>query len=127
LTRLTERGVGGVAGVLEDDSILAAASNLAREFLYCTGKNQLPEAFIIECDHEGGFARDPALANPETEYRESGVVYVCPPWHHDDPGISCAVPVWAARHPHLEAWFRHLEAARPPPRPRKTFGWGAFT
>jgi hypothetical protein len=66
------------------------------------------------------------LANLEVEYRETGTVYSCPPGKHDDLGISCAMQVWAARHPHLEAWIRNLEAMRRPRRPRQTFGWGAF-
>jgi len=27
----------------------------------------------------------------ETEIRESGIVYSCPPGQHDDLGISCAM------------------------------------
>ena len=67
------------------------------------------------------------LANLETEFRESGVIYTCPPGQHDDLGISCAILAWAARHPHLQSWVRNLPAA---PRRRKQppkFGWGAFT
>ena len=54
------------------------------------------------------------LAGLETELRESGTVYTCPPGQHDDLGISCAMLAWAARHPHLEAWVRTgLESRRP--------------
>ena len=31
------------------------------------------------------------LTNLETEMRESGIVYTCPPGQHDDLGISCAI------------------------------------
>ena len=55
------------------------------------------------------------LVNLETEYRESGMVYVCPPGHHDDLGGSCAMLVRAARHPHMPYWFRNLEASRAAP------------
>ncbi len=63
----------------------------------------------------------------ETDMRESGIVYKCPPGHHDDLGISCAMLAWAARHPHLEHWVGTALAARRPRRPQQTFGWGAFT
>jgi hypothetical protein len=63
----------------------------------------------------------------ETEMRESGTVYRCPPGQHDDLGISCAMLAWAARHPHLSAWVRTVDIARRPPTPRQNFGWGAFT
>ena len=69
------------------------------------------------------------LANLEVEYREGGTVYTCPPGKHDDLGISCAMLAWTAQHPHLPYWFRNLEAARRPRRPRQAQanGWGAFT
>ena len=40
------------------------------------------------------------LAALETEMRDSGMVYSCPPGQHDDLGISCAMLAWAAQHPH---------------------------
>ena len=52
----------------------------------------------------------------ETEIRESGIVYTCPPGHHDDLGISCAMLAWAARHPHLGSWVRTAMSARRPRR-----------
>jgi hypothetical protein len=66
------------------------------------------------------------LANLEAEFREGGTVYSCPPGQHDDLGISCAMLAWAARHRHLETWFRHLQAALRPRRPRQTYGWSSF-
>src|SRR5258708_32425220 len=54
----------------------------------------------------------------ETEMRESGIVYSCPPGQHDDLGISCAMLAWAARHPHLSGWVRTALSApsrRPAP------------
>jgi hypothetical protein len=62
----------------------------------------------------------------ETEIRESGIIYTCPPGHHDDLGISCAMLAWAARHPHLPYWAntamsaRRPRRSRPPPSP---LGW----
>ena len=44
------------------------------------------------------------LEGLETEMRETGVVYTCSPGQHDDLGMSCAMLVWAARHPHLGSW-----------------------
>jgi len=52
----------------------------------------------------------------ETEMRESGTIYKCASGHHDDLGISCAMLAWAAGHPHLQDWFRAVEAARRPRR-----------
>jgi len=43
---------------------------------------------------------DPAESNG----RESGTVYTCPPGQHDDLGISCAMLAWAAGHQHLRYW-----------------------
>jgi hypothetical protein len=70
------------------------------------------------------------LVNLQTEYRDSGVVYTCPPGQHDDLGISIAMLAWAAQHKHLDWWVRNLEATRRPRRrtpPDKRFGWSAFT
>jgi hypothetical protein len=67
------------------------------------------------------------LVGLETEMRESGIVYTCPPGRHDDLGISYAMLVWATRNPHLPSWMREVHYARRPPRPRDSYGWGAFT
>ena len=37
----------------------------------------------------------------------------CPSGHHDDLGISCAMLVWLARHPHLPSWVRTIQRPRP--------------
>jgi hypothetical protein len=69
------------------------------------------------------------LANLETEYKDTGVVYSCPPGQHDDLGISIAMLAWAARHPHLEWWLRNLRAMRRPrrrPPPDQRSGWAPF-
>ena len=63
----------------------------------------------------------------ETEARQSGIVYTCPPGQHDDLGISCAMLVWAARHPHLSAWVRTAMSARRPRTPRPKVSWQAWT
>jgi hypothetical protein len=52
----------------------------------------------------------------ETEIRESGIVYTCPPGNHDDLGISCAMLAWAARHPHLPHWTNTAMSGRGPRR-----------
>jgi hypothetical protein len=49
----------------------------------------------------------------DVEYGDTGTVYKCPPGQHDDLGISCAMLVWAATHPHLSGWVRQAQ-----PRPR---------
>jgi hypothetical protein len=66
------------------------------------------------------------LVRLETEMRESGTVYICPSGQHDDLGISLAMLVWAARHPHLEHWVRMAHTTRRPRRKRETpssLGW----
>jgi hypothetical protein len=67
------------------------------------------------------------LMGLETEMRESGTVYTCPPGQHDDLGISCAMLAWAARHPHLPYWARTAEFLRRPPRPRQNISRLAWT
>ncbi len=68
------------------------------------------------------------LTGLETEQRDSGTVYTCPPGQHDDLGISCAMLAWAARHPHLDAWVRMGLESRRPRRPREQqYNWKAFT
>jgi hypothetical protein len=67
------------------------------------------------------------LMGLETEMRESGIVYRCPPGQHDDLGISCAMLAWAARHPHLSAWVQITETARRPRPPRPKISWQAWT
>jgi len=103
--------------------------------VYPIGRSHLLELFQTElhCD-QVRIANTPALrrayeqlANLETEFGASGTVYACPPGHHDDLGISCAMLAWAARHPHLDLWLRNLQAARRPRKPATSFGWRAFT
>ena len=67
------------------------------------------------------------LVGLETEMRDSGIVYTCPPGQHDDLGISCAMLAWAARHPHLASWYGTGLAARRPRRPDQEYDWRAFT
>jgi hypothetical protein len=67
------------------------------------------------------------LMGLETEMRESGIVYSCPPGQHDDLGISCAMLAWAGRHPHLSSWVRNGEYARRPRTPRPQFSSRAWT
>ena len=66
------------------------------------------------------------LANLETEFRAGGTVYSCPAGQHDDLAISCAMLVWAARHPYLQSWLKNLQV-RPPRQKRDTsnsaMGW----
>jgi hypothetical protein len=63
----------------------------------------------------------------ETEMRESGIVYTCPPGQHDDLGISCAMLAWAARHPHLRSWVDMAMPAPRPSMPRPKFSSAAWT
>jgi hypothetical protein len=67
------------------------------------------------------------LMGLETEMRESGIVYSCPPGQHDDLGISCAMLAWVARHPHLPYWVRTIESARRPRRVPQKISSAAWT
>ena len=104
--------------------------------VYTVGRTYLLELFHAELQsRQVRFVDGPAsrrafeqLANLETEQRDTGTVYKCPPGQHDDLGISCAMLAWAARHPHLSLWVDTVRAARRPRRPiRQQFAWGAFT
>jgi hypothetical protein len=66
------------------------------------------------------------LEGLETEMRENGIVYTCPPGKHDDLAMSWAMLAWAAGHPHLPSWIR--SAAPRPSRPRLSPpSWLAWT
>jgi hypothetical protein len=99
--------------------------------VYTIGRTYLLELFLTELQADLVRLTDgpmmrlayQQLANLEAEFRESGLIYTCPPGQQDDLGISCAMLAWAARHPHLDSWMRHS----PPNRPRKPpakFNWG---
>jgi hypothetical protein len=63
----------------------------------------------------------------ETEMRDTGIFYTCPPGRHDDLGISCAMLVWAARHPHLSYWAGNAAPRRPRPSRQAEMWRGATT
>ena len=67
------------------------------------------------------------LMGLETELRESGLVYSCPPGQLDDLGISCAMLNWAARHPHLREWVTIWQRSRIIRKPRPKVSWEAWT
>lgn len=67
------------------------------------------------------------LAALNTEITDSGITYTCPPGQHDDLGMSCAMLVWGAQHPHNRVWFNKAFEDRRPRVRRQTHGWGAFT
>ena len=77
--------------------------------VYTLGRTYLLELFHTELQSgqvrfvDGPMSRRAyeQLMALETEMRESGIIYTCPPGQHDDLGISCAMLAWAARHPHL--------------------------
>jgi hypothetical protein len=104
--------------------------------VYTIGRSYLIELFynamqtdqVRFADGPKGRRAFEQLTALETEMRETGIVYKCPPGQHDDLGISCAMLAWAARHPHLDYWLgtvaRSRKIRKPKPAP---FGWGAFT
>ena len=49
------------------------------------------------------------LTTLEIDYRQNGRIYGCPSGRHDDLAISCAILIWALRHPDLEYWMRVLQ------------------
>jgi len=63
----------------------------------------------------------------ETEMRESGLIYPCPPGQHDDLAISCAMLAWAARHRHLPEWVRISEQSRIIRKRKAPTSWAAWT
>jgi hypothetical protein len=99
--------------------------------IYTIGRTVLLDLYLAEVRAgQVRFADQPTmrkayqqLANLEVELRESGKIYKCPPGHHDDLGISCAMLAWAARHLHLTSWLRNLEAARRPRIKRDSSNW----
>ena len=72
--------------------------------IYQVGRSHLLEALHSDlhagrvCFADGPDARRAygQLEALEPEMRETGIVYKCPPGHHDDLGISCAMLNWAA-------------------------------
>jgi hypothetical protein len=62
----------------------------------------------------------------ETEYRDTGTVYSCPPGQHDDLAMSCAMLAWAATHPHLDYWSNGASRPRRPAPKPQSFGWPSF-
>ena len=88
--------------------------------IYTIGRTYLLELFHAELqsnqvrivDGPTSLRAYEQLMGLETEIRESGIVYSCPPGQHDDLGISCAMLAWAARHPHLSEWIRISERSR---------------
>jgi hypothetical protein len=89
--------------------------------IYTIGRSYLLDLFHAELQSGGVRIADgptnrrayEQLVGLETEMRESGIVYRCPPGQHDDLGISFAMLAWVARHRHLRDWVRIAE------RPRK--------
>ncbi len=88
--------------------------------VYPIGRTYLIEQFsthveagrVCFADYQQGQRAFQQLANLAVEARESGRVYTCAPGQHDDLGISCALLVWAAKHPQLQGW---ISAAVPRP------------
>ncbi len=103
--------------------------------VYTIGRTQLLELFHSELHSDQvRFVDSPMsrrafeqLMGLETEMRETGVVYTCPPGQHDDLGISCAMLAWAARHPHLSSWMGSLERSRVYRKKRPPVSWAAWT
>jgi len=103
--------------------------------VYTVGRTHLLELFHTELQNDRvRFVDGPMsrlayeqLANLETEMRQSGTVYTCPPGKHDDLGISCAMLAWAAHHPHLPEWARIFERSRNIRKPKPKVSWSAWT
>jgi hypothetical protein len=107
----------------------------ASMLIYTIGRSYLLELFHAELQADQvRFVDGPMsqrayeqLNGLETEIRENGIVYSCPPGQHDDLGISCAMLAWAARHPHLSEWVRISEQSRIIRKPRPKVSWEAWT
>ena len=99
---------------------------IGRSFLFDLLHAELQSDVVKFVDSETMRRAYQQLVNLQTEFKDTGVVYSCPPGHHDDLGISIAMLAWAARHPHLEWWLRNLRAMLRPRRPRRDDGgWAA--
>jgi hypothetical protein len=106
----------------------------ASMLIYTIGRTYLLELFHAELQADQvRFVDEPMsrraydqLNGLETEMRESGIVYSCPPGQHDDLGISCAMIGWAARHPHLPSWVGTFERSRIR-KPNPPVNWAAWT
>jgi hypothetical protein len=97
---------------------------IGRSYLFDLLLSQF-EADKIRLAHSADVQRAFAqLTQLEVEYRDTGLVYSCPSGLHDDLAISIAMVVWAARHPHVEAWSRSLIRRARKPRPK--VNWDAW-
>ena len=103
-----------------------AIYNVGRSYLLELFHSELQQGVVRMIDNDMSRKAYDQLVRLETEMRESGIVYQCPPGQHDDLGISCAMLAWAARHPHRQHWCDSLFPRRRA-APRQTFGWEAFT
>jgi hypothetical protein len=103
--------------------------------VYTIGRTYLLELLLAELQNDQvRFVDGPMskrayeqLMRLETEMRESGIIYSCPPGQHDDLGISCAMLVWAARHPHLSYWVSNFERSRVVRKQSPPVNWAAWT
>jgi hypothetical protein len=103
--------------------------------VYTIGRTALLQLFLAELHTgqarltDGPEARRAygQLEALETELRDTGLVYKCAPGQHDDLGISCAMLVWAAQHPHLEHWVGIMRVSQRPKLKRRPFNWKAVT
>jgi hypothetical protein len=94
--------------------------SIGRNYLLEHLRNEIQSGQIRIVDTPNSRRAFDQLVRLETEMRESGVVYACPSGQHDDLGISLAMLVWAARHPHLKHWVRIAYARRRPRRTRQS-------
>jgi hypothetical protein len=101
--------------------------NIGRTYLIDLLLNEMQNHQVRFADGQQMRRAYDQLASLEPEYRESGLVYVCPAGQHDDLGISCAMLAWAAQHQHLEYWLRNLQTALRPRKKREKFNWAAVT
>jgi hypothetical protein len=92
-------------------------------WVYTVGRTHLIELLhrefqsnLVRLGHSTDIRRGfEQLINLDVDYRQGGTVYQCVAGQHDDLGISFAMLVWAAQHPHLPTWMRNVGAT---PRPR---------
>lgn len=92
--------------------------SVARSYLLELLHRELDARQVRFADGPGCRRAYEQLVSLETEVRQTGVVYTCPPGLHDDLGISCAMLVFAAKHPHLSSWMRTGFRDRMPRTPK---------
>jgi hypothetical protein len=100
--------------------------NVGRSYLFDNYASLLSSQRVRIVDSPLAKKAHQQLADLQTEYRQTGKFYACPPGQHDDLGITVAMLAWASQHPMLQKMVDRAFPQPPPPR-RDDGGWAAHT